>query len=57
MIAELKELTFFQRLLWRLHFYFGYLAVKRTFGKAVAKHWYKQSLATLDKVPERWSIR
>lgn len=57
MNEKLERLPFLQRLLWRLHFYFGYLAIKRTFDKAVAKHWYKNALSTLDEIPERWSIR
>ena len=52
MSEELRELSFVERILWRLHFYFGYLAMKKTFDKSFAKEWYANSMATLERVPK-----
>ena len=49
MMEVLEELSLFQRVLWRIHFFFGYLAMKHTFDKPFAKDWYARSLATLEK--------
>lgn len=51
-IGEFRKLTWFERILWRLAFWFQYQAMKLTFGKCYALEQYKQNLAVLTPLTE-----
>ena len=51
-ITYMREMTRFERLLWKLYVFFGYHVYKSMFGDFTAGEWKEYMLDCIEKVPK-----